>query len=217
MGAVRRLTRAPRGGGERASNAVLRGELWCYTGGMRRLILSLLILGGSLSSTPAFAQTIIKSPGQHPQGPELEPHLTLGPFRRSGEVGAGFRATFQIGKNHFIDKINNSVGIGVGADWLPVCGGSCSRGHFAIPVVMQWSFYLSRAWSVFGEPGFVADLDGSLDPSFIFQAGARWHFKETTTLTMRIGWPYWSVGVSFMLQGFFFLVARGPEAAKLGA
>ena len=165
---------------------------------MRRTLLPLWALACALVSAPAGAQNIIKSPGQHPQGPELEPHLTLGPFNRAGEVGIGFRATWQIGRNNFIDSINNSVGVGVGGDWLPICRGSCSTGHFVLPVVMQWSFYLTRAWSVFGEPGVVANLDGGLDPGVMFQAGARWHFKETTTLTMRVGWPYLSVGVSFL-------------------
>jgi len=67
-----------------------------------------------------------------------------------------------------------------------------------VPVVMQWSFYLTRAWSVFAEPGVLARFDGDLHPVFMTQLGARWHFKDTVTLTMRVGWPYWSVGVSFM-------------------
>ncbi len=183
---------------------------------MRRKLLPLLVLAGSLTSAPALAQSILKNAGQHPQGPELEPHLVLGPFRHSGAIGPGFRATFQIGKNNFIDSINNSVGVGVGLDWMPVCGGGCSTGSFAIPVVMQWSFYLSKAWSVFGEPGLVADMIGSPTAIPMFQAGGRWHFKEDITLTMRIGWPYWSVGVSFMLPTIFFLVAWPPRAAKLG-
>lgn len=151
------------------------------------------------ASVEAQAQSIIRSAGSHPQGPELEPHLTLGPWRNDLDLGVGFRATFQIGRNNFISSINNSVGIGVGADWLPYCGRkSCRRSHVVVPVVMQWSFYLTRSWSVFGEPGALADFDGDLKPNFMFQGGARWHFRDTTTLTMRVGWPYASVGVSFM-------------------
>ncbi|MCS6900699.1 MAG: hypothetical protein RMJ98_13790 [Myxococcales bacterium] len=182
---------------------------------MRCRLFPWLVLTGLLASTPALAQSILKNPGQHPQGPELEPHLVLGPFHHSGAVGPGFRATFQIGKNNFIDSINNSVGIGVGIDWMPVCGGGCSTGSIAIPVVMQWSFYLSKAWSVFGEPGVVADMIGSPTAIPMFQAGGRWHFQESITLTMRIGWPYWSVGVSFLLPPLFFLVARPPRTATL--
>jgi hypothetical protein len=172
----------------------------------------------------AAAQSIIKNPGQHPQGPELEPHLILRPFDTpDGDLGLGlgFRATFQIGQNNFIGSINNSVGIGVGLDWMRYrgCGRyryggrdyDCdSQNAFVVPVVMQWSFYLSRSWSVFGEPGIAAsfynggcsDLPGDPCGHSVFTpilfAGGRWHFADNVTLTMRIGWPYASVGVSFM-------------------
>lgn len=156
------------------------------------------MLAGLLSSSNAQAQDIIKSPGNHPQGPELEPHLTLSPFRHGSEVGLGFRATFQIGRNNFISSINNSVGVGVGLDWVPLCGGSCNAGHLLVPIVMQWSFYLARSFSLFAEPGLLADLDGAFAPNLMLQIGGRWHFKDTTAFTFRIGWPYVSLGLSFL-------------------
>jgi hypothetical protein len=182
-----------------------------------------------LAGREASAQMIIKNPGQHPQGPEIEPHLLLRPLRGSGEdsgVGLGGRFTWQIGKNNFIDKINNSVGIGVGVDWVRYsyrykCGRddvNCrdSADWVLVPVVMQWSFYLSRSWSVFGEPGIMLgthfhDCQGDGCPRkgfgfgrgdgvdfFILHVGGRWHFKENMALTLRIGWPYFSAGVSFL-------------------
>jgi hypothetical protein len=33
---------------------------------------------------------------------------------------------------------------------------------------------------------------------FILHVGGRWHFKENMALTLRIGWPYFSAGVSFL-------------------
>lgn len=163
---------------------------------MRSLLAASAAALALLAGPTAGAQSIIRNPSSHPQGPELEPHLTFGPF--DTDLGAGFRATFQIGKNNFVSSINNSVGVGVGLDYLQRCRGGCGGGYLVVPVVMQWSFYLTRAWSVFAEPGVLARFDGALHPVFMTQLGARWHFKDTVTLTMRVGWPYWSVGVSFM-------------------
>jgi hypothetical protein len=95
---------------------------------------------------------------------------------------------------------------------------------FWIPVVMQWNFFLSTHWSVFAEPGLAIAYNnwgnGCVDfyddrgrrvsydcgPTrsrfdvnpFVLFIGGRYHFSETTALTMRIGWPYASIGVSFM-------------------
>ena len=183
------------------------------------------------SSSPALAQSIIKNPGEHVNSVELEPHLVLRWFdtpHRDIGFGLGARATVPIVDNGFIPSINNSVGIGFGVDWMryDACGDNygfyfdCGKvNHFSFPVVMQWNFFLSRAWSVFGEPGLAlnyyhqscgydlpnrghVDLCPShtfVDP--VFFAGARWHFSNYTALTFRVGWPYSSIGVSFLLRG----------------
>ena len=99
------------------------------------------------------------------------------------------------------------------------------RQPFWVPVVIQWNFFLSTHWSVFGEPGLAlhysswgdgcvsgnyVDVGGGtryydcgnapsrlgVDP-FVLFVGGRYHFTEQVALTMRIGWPYASVGVSF--------------------
>src|SRR5690606_19347209 len=92
--------------------------------------------------------------------------------------GPGFRGTIVIVDNGFIGKINNSVGIGFGLDWLVFgddhCHGPrrnpdfCHDHHQVItPVVLQWNFWLHERWSVFGEPGFAlvfnTDDDDELD------------------------------------------------------
>lgn len=178
-----------------------------------------LALLTTASHTSADTSTI-KRPGAHPDYFfEVEPHLVLGfldpPGAHGNEgFGPGFRGTFEIVDNGFISKINNSVGIGVGLDWMfygDYCDGDgnnrrCNDADaILIPVVMQWNFWLSRNWSVFGEPGlmFVFDDDGGdrdlhVRP-FVFFAGGRFHFTEKISLTMRAGWPYFSVGVSFFL------------------
>ncbi len=210
------------------ASSSLRGP--CYASDMRRTTTlrlaafasaAAVVALGTFAARPAAAQSIIKTPGDHPDAWELEPHLTLRPFDTPDHdigLGAGFRARVPIVDNGFIKTINNSVGIGFGLDWINyrACRrGDCGRvNHFVIPVVMQWNFWLSRDWSVFGEPGvalnlYSSDCDDDDDGPFdrchgrrdidpVLFAGARYHFSPYTTLTMRVGWPYWSVGISIL-------------------
>lgn len=174
---------------------------------MRRLLAASLVLAAVIAA-PADAKAddvIIKRPGAHPRyGLELEPHLLLGVSgrfrerdRNDGAVGLGVRGTLILVDNGFVSTINNSVGLGVGLDFVPHNSGTV----LLIPVVMQWNFFLSKNWSVFGEPGAAVysgtGRDGLvLDP--ILEAGGRFHFSDSVTLTMRAGWPALSVGVSFL-------------------
>ncbi|HWZ89253.1 MAG TPA: hypothetical protein VNW92_10395 [Polyangiaceae bacterium] len=181
----------------------------------------------SLSARAHADTSIIRHAGDHSRYSfEAEPHLLLGLFNPPGPAygtgfGVGFRGTVIVLDNGFVPTINNSIGIGFGADWVhygsggrPICvtdtGPSqvptCNTDSVSelwFPVVMQWNFFLSRQWSVFGEPGLalryqsvpgVRDLN--LDPQLY--VGGRWHFSDQMTLTMRLGYPTFSVGVSFM-------------------
>ncbi len=145
--------------------------------------------------TAAADQLVIKRPGLHPNYTvELEPHLLLFPFH-DGDVGAGVRASFEIVDNGFITSINNTVGVSTGLDW--------GVDNAWVPIVLQWNFWLSRNWSVFGEPGVAVRLrdagrrQTSFDPIVVY-AGGRFHFSDNITLTMRLGRPTMSVGVSFL-------------------
>lgn len=156
--------------------------------------LSLLCLG---LSRPALAdEVVIKIPGEHlPYILELEPHVLVEPFY-DPLPGAGFRGTIELVDNGFIPSINNTVGIGFGAD--------ITRDTLRIPIVMQWNFFLSNRWSVFGEPGVaIVIYDNNRAPTaldyFAFYGGGRWHFSERVALTLRLGKPALSVGVSFLL------------------
>jgi len=173
----------------------------------------------------AHADTlIIKNPGDHSRYVfEPEPHLLVGwldaPGVASGSgIGLGFRGTVILVNNGFVRTINNSVGIGFGIDWVHYShrddwcntdpNGGCHSGsqsvnNFWFPVVMQWNFFLTRQWSVFGEPGLALRYSGypnghDFQPEPVLDVGGRWHFSDSMTLTMRIGYPTFSVGVSFM-------------------
>jgi hypothetical protein len=65
---------------------------------------------------------------------------------------------------------------------------------------MQWNFWLSRRWSVFGEPGLmVRNRDGDFGVSpFVLYAGGRLRFSDNIALTARIGYPTFSLGASFL-------------------
>jgi hypothetical protein len=203
---------------------------------VRRALLSLaclvLLVGFARS---ARAQSSIRVPGQRPAYSfELEPHLLLTPFGAPDEpsgdgYGLGLRGTIEILPEGFIPKLNDSVGIGFGLDWIhydgvagrgycrefafgpptsqypngvPVCvetsGNSSS--YIFVPVVMQWNFWLHRQWSVFGEPGLALShrSGGDFGVLPVFSAGGRFHFNDSVALTMRLGYPSFSLGVSFL-------------------
>jgi hypothetical protein len=144
--------------------------------------------------------------------------------------GMGGRASFVILPDGFLKNVNDSVAIGAGVDvgryygslafggyrdqclhyengpaGTQVCTEVTSNGgrytYVYLPVVMQWNFWLTSRWSVFGEPGlavyFVGDRDAGVIPSGYL--GGRFRIAEGVTLTGRIGYPSLSLGVSFML------------------
>jgi len=170
--------------------------------GMKRSIVAASLFAVSLAATTAQAdETIIKNPGDHPNYRfEAEPHGLLGyggPFVRGrGDLGAGFRGTVIILDNGFVKTINNSVGIGFGGDIF------FRNGTFFIPVVMQWNFWLTTHWSVFGEPGVGFAANPGLDRDVFHLTaylGGRYHFNDRVSLTMRLGYPSISIGASFFL------------------
>jgi hypothetical protein len=146
----------------------------------------------------ADEHSIIRNPDDHPRYIfEAEPHLLLGfagPFDQGGSVGVGFRGSFNIAQG-FGPSINATVGIGVGFDFAP---GNDSR--VFVPIVLQWNFWLSTHWSVFGEPGIAFGSGGPNNGVFpALFVGGRFHFTERIALTIRLGYPDVSLGVSFLL------------------
>jgi hypothetical protein len=147
----------------------------------------------------ADEQMIIKMPGEHPVYTfEIEPQLLLGWNELKDGPGVGGRFVVPLINNGFVSSINNSVGIGFGFDVDPIRTGN----HFVIPVVLQWNFWLSTHWSVFGEPGVAIVFDngdGKFGP--VVYAGGRYHITKEVAFTLRLGVPALdaAVGVSFFL------------------
>lgn len=154
-------------------------------GNVRLRAFTRVLPGVALLSSQVAAQSTIKNPGQHPRyAVELEPHLNVGFFDPPGldannGFGPGLRLSFPVAPDGFLSRVNDSVAIGVGVDWVfydapESVRARCARfvdapndtrvcvelgdeaGHFDyffVPVVMQWNFWLHKRASVFGEPG----------------------------------------------------------------
>jgi hypothetical protein len=97
----------------------------------------------------------------------------------------------------------------------------CSANSLWFPVVLQWNFFLTDVISVFGEPGLALvhdwwtgwwpcgnaanpygaceyhDSRTGLAPAF--WGGARFLFGDTVGVTVRVGMPSVTLGVSFLL------------------
>jgi hypothetical protein len=182
-----------------------------------------VILVGVFASAGARADDTIKRPGDHPTySVELEPHGLLDwytPYNHSNAgFGIGGRFSIPIVQNGFVPSINNSVAISFGIDWVHYDGcyflGNCSVDYLYFPIVMQWNFFVARRWSVFGEPGIAIYHGFFNDCPFAvngvgcggtpqqtgvwpaFYIGGRYHFSDGAALTMRLGFPTLSIGVS---------------------
>jgi hypothetical protein len=185
------------------------------------LVLAVTLVLAIARPREARADDTIKHPGDHPNYSfEIEPHAVFGwdgVFASSG-FGVGVRAAIPLVQNGFVPTINNSVAIGFGADLVRYSQcfftNDCGAWYLYFPVVMQWNFFVAQKWSVFGEPGLYiykgfVDVCSDIDKRFGCQnpsdfglrpaifLGGRFHVNEHLTVTMRLGYPTFSVGVSF--------------------
>jgi hypothetical protein len=77
--------------------------------------------------------------------------------------------------------------------------------YLYFPGAMQWNFWLSDKFSAFGEPGLALyykkardEASGSVGAVPLFAIGGRWHFLRRGLLTLRVGYPVMSLGVSML-------------------
>ena len=135
--------------------------------------------------TPARADKIIHRPGQGPDySVEIEPHALFGPFEPPGDsagtsLGAGLRVSIPILREGFAKRLNDSVAIGFGLDWVHYDGGGAAVGgcaefvpgpndtsicrrvadhggpadYYIAPIVLQYDLWLYDEFSAFAEPG----------------------------------------------------------------
>jgi hypothetical protein len=196
---------------------------------MKRFLATAATVGAlAVAGSNAQAQSIVREPGNHDHSVEVEVHGVINYFWRFGvvvgggvDIGPGVRIGIPLLNNGFVRSINNDVRINFGLDlyWAAYFGNAFFV-WFNSPVVMQWNFYLTGHWSVFGEAGLAFDLypgqaDGVncynhapgnyyCDLFYFYPAfagGARYHFGgggHYPTLTMRLGYPTgFNIGASF--------------------
>jgi hypothetical protein len=109
------------------------------------------------------------------------------------------------------------LAVGVGLDWAHT--GRCRRGsvtydcdadNFEVPLVVQWNFFFTDVISLLVELGLDVryesweDVNGVTDDDDIevfpqFLIGPRFIVGKSVAIPIRIGWPYLSVGVSFLI------------------
>jgi hypothetical protein len=177
-------------------------------------------------ASPALAQ--IDRPGAHPDYTvELEPHglvqWDVEPWNDEG-FGIGFRASIPVVHNGPITTINNSMAVGFGLDWafaddcywgrpLARIEDDCDVHNFTFPLVLQWNFFFTPNISAFTEFGLAivyetwswpdvypyADEDeDDIDPEPFFLIGPRFIVGDRFAIPIKIGWPYFSVGISIL-------------------
>lgn len=212
-----------------------------YSGKGWASVAAVCAAGLAFFSAEQTSSAQIKSPGAHPHySVEVDPHLVLGYtdqyWGHKNGWGAGARFSVPIVEQGPISKINNSMAIGFGVDWVhfsdycwgdwwhgayyaPYANEKCTANTLWFPVVLQWNFWLTKVISVFGEPGLAvvhrswdfwwannncpngackgSESDTTIEP-FAFFAGARFLFSDSAGLTIRLGWPYASVGASLL-------------------
>lgn len=97
---------------------------------------------------------------------------------------------------------------------------NCTGNVFLVPGTLQWNFFLTPRISVFGEPGFALAhyswkvsienqcvgtncgfeySDSTTKLWFVFWGGARFMLSDNIAFTARVGTPYVSAGVSFLM------------------
>lgn len=136
----------------------------------------------------------------------------------------GARFGIPIVENGFIPTLDNAVYLNFGGDFYFVddrrCriirgGAACEVGGYGVavgfPVALHWEFYFSDTWSAFAELGFQVYLppslfrDGYVDyydhvgAWVIAAVGGSLHLGDVVALTLRVGNPYVSFGITLNL------------------
>jgi hypothetical protein len=174
------------------------------------LLLTALTLAVTIAPTAAHGQSIIKRPFGGSRPMQLDVHAGFSFVGRGLATGARFGIPLM--HNGFIKSINNAVYINFGLDLYFVNYKYARNDSYAvglgIPVTLHWEFYFTPRWSAFGEvgpniyihPGALKGHGWDWSPGHWFTAGVggRFFLSESMALTLRLGTPYSSFGVTFM-------------------
>jgi len=157
---------------------------------------------------------------QHAHGPFFDDEgLGLGlrasiPFVRNGPIP---QINNNVGISFGGDLAFFDADLGCRNNGNDLLGDDCDGTNLWLPVTFQWNFFFTKVVSAFFEPGLAVSYwrrdwidDCGGDPcertasdldlaEFVVFFGGRFLFSERAGMTVRIGWPYVSVGGSFLL------------------
>ncbi|HEY8087092.1 MAG TPA: hypothetical protein VIF09_04590 [Polyangiaceae bacterium] len=150
---------------------------------------------------------------------ELEPHFAFGAENVYG--ASGFGAGLRVGVPLFagaLGSVPDNLAISFGGDVLHYdnCyyARDCGANYLLVPVALQWNVFVARPVSVFLEggaflykgwfdgcapgdgPGCSAPSNFGILPTVAL--GGRLHLGRDVALTLRLGYPTTTLGVSFL-------------------
>ena len=169
---------------------------------LRLLAFSLALTAFGFGADTAAAQRAFTQNHIHGVRPEI--HFDAG-FH--GYLGAGFDLEIPIVPDGVLRGMDDEIAIVPGFDFLFydfVHDGPHGLG-FAPQVTAQWTFYVSRRWSVFPEVGATVLITTEKDHPYFHRYGkkgkhfyadpvgafgARFHINQRNALVFRIGYPF---------------------------
>ncbi|HET9954717.1 MAG TPA: hypothetical protein VFQ61_09435 [Polyangiaceae bacterium] len=188
-----------------------------------RVLGLLACVGSCLAATQARADIQTPGAHPH-YTLDLEPHLALQfdrGWRGEGTgIGPGFRVSLPVVQNGPLKNLNNNLAVGLGLDYThfrgcdrPGTSGECSVNQYWFPVLAQWNFFFTDHWSAFAELGFsVLHRTIAWDTECPFLDAGQCHSKSFRPLE-----PVIFVGGRYLITGRFGVVARvGSPYASLG-
>ena len=185
-------------------------------------------IAAPLLAAPAVASADVAVTVEGPRAPrydeslypiEVEPHFTFGPENVYGAAGfgGGVRLGIPLVTGH-LGSVPQNLALSFGGDILHhdncFFGSDCGANYLMVPVAAQWNIFAVRRLSLFAEGGaFVykgwfdgcrpGDGPGCSSPSDFgvlptVAIGGRVHLGPGSALTLRVGYPTTTLGVSFL-------------------
>ena len=150
---------------------------------------------------------------------EIEPHFTFGPDNVYGAAGygGGVRLGVPLLVGH-LGPVSDSLAISFGGDVVHYenCyfGSECGANYLILPVAAQFNIFVFHSFSFFGEGGAYlykgwfdgctpVDGTGCSAPSDLgilpaLAIGGRLHLGAFSAITLRLGYPTTTLGLSFL-------------------
>jgi hypothetical protein len=193
---------------------------------VRRLLLAGLAATSFALSRAALAQAPGETTTPAPRDDEpsaypveIEPHFSFGAgdIYAAAGVGAGLRVSIPVVYS-LLRNVPDNLAISFGGDVLNYSdcyyGNDCGANYLMLPAAAQWNVFVARRVSLLAEGGLFVykgffngcapgDGPGCSPPSDFgvlptIAVGARVHLSDNASFVARIGYPTFTLGVSFL-------------------